>query len=77
MHEHHSESKEVSVASNFIRTLVAVQIIRLVFGEHSKRLFHEVAIKIESSLSKMLVTKSLKLTQQARKDIPQSEIIQL
>ena len=40
MHEHHSEKKEVTMASNFIRTLVAVQIIRLVFGEHSKRIFH-------------------------------------
>ena len=77
MHGPHSEKTEVSMASNFIRTLVAVQVIRLIFGEHSKRIFHELAIKIESSLSKMLVEKSINLTEQARKDIPHSEIIQL
>lgn len=32
---------------------------------------------IESSLAKMLVSKSLRLSAQARKDIPHSELIQL
>ena len=46
MHGHHTEKREVTVASDFIRTLVAVQILRMIFGEHSKRIFHELAIKI-------------------------------
>lgn len=77
LHGHHESKDDVAMAENFIRNLVCIQILRLIFGEHSKRLFHELAIMIESTLAKMLVCKSLRLSPQARKDIPHSELIQL
>ena len=77
LHGHHTENREVRQAEKFIKMLVGVQVLRAIFGEHTRRLFHELAIKVESSLAKMLVVKSLNLTQKARKDIPSSEILQL
>lgn len=77
LHGHHTEKSEIRKGQNFIKMLVGVQILRTIMGEHTRRLFHELAIKVESSLARMLVVKSLNLTQKARKDIPQSEILQL
>lgn len=77
MHERHSEKSEVREASVFVRNIVGVQILRLVFGEHTRRMFYELAIKVESSLSKELVKKSLNISQKAKKDIPRSEMLQL
>ena len=54
-----------------------LQLLRLVFGEHSKRLFYELAIKVESTLSKRLVEKSLKMAKECTDRFPQSEIYQL
>lgn len=46
MHGHHSEKSEVKQAMFFIRNLVGVQILRIIFGEHARRLFHELAIEV-------------------------------
>jgi len=46
MHGGHNEKSEVRHASNFIRNLVGVQILRLIFGEHTRRIFYELAIKV-------------------------------
>ena len=55
--------KNVRVKTNsyFAEQFVLLQILRLIFGEHSKRLFNELAIKVESTLSKRLVEKSLRM----------------
>jgi hypothetical protein len=46
MHGQHSEKSEVKEASVFVRNIVGVQLLRLVFGEHTRRIFHELAIKV-------------------------------
>ena len=61
MHEHHSERSEVEASYNFLRTFLVVQVLRIIFGEHSKRLFKELSIKVESSIAKKLVEKSMTL----------------
>lgn len=40
MHGEHTEKKEVKEASVFIRNLVGVQVLRLIFGEHTRRIFN-------------------------------------
>ena len=40
LHGHHTEKSEVRKAENFIQMLVAVQVLRVIFGEHTRRLFH-------------------------------------
>jgi ABC-type multidrug transport system fused ATPase/permease subunit len=71
--------KNVRVKTNsyFAEQFVLLQILRLIFGEHSKRLFNELAIKVESTLSKRLVEKSLRMARECTDRIPQSEIYQL
>jgi hypothetical protein len=54
-----------------------LQILRIIFGEHSKRLFYELAVKVESSLSLMIVKKSLSMANEARNNVSQSEILYL
>ena len=51
--------------------------MRIFFSEHSKRLFHELAIKVESTLARKLISKSLRMAKECRDRIPDSELIQL
>jgi ABC-type multidrug transport system fused ATPase/permease subunit len=67
----------VSTSSYFAQQFVVLQFLRLIFGEHSKRLFNEMAIKVESTLSKRLIEKSLRMARECTDRIPQSEIYQL
>ena len=66
--------KKVRASTNsyFVEQFVLLQILRLIFGEHSKRLFTELAIKVESTLSKRLIEKSLKMAKECTDRIPQS-----
>jgi hypothetical protein len=66
--------KKVRVKTNsyFAEQFVLLQLLRLVFGEHAKRLFNELAIKVESTLSKRLVEKSLRMARECTDRIPQS-----
>lgn len=63
-------------ASYFTQQFMLLQFLRLIFGEHSKRLFTQLAIKVESTLSKRLVQKSLKMAKQCTDRFPQSQIYQ-
>jgi hypothetical protein len=51
----------VETNSYFTQQFVVLQFLRLLFGEHSRRLFNELAIKVESTLSKRLIDKSLRM----------------
>ena len=51
----------VKTDSSFAEQFVLLQLLRLIFGEHTKRLYHELAIKVESTLSKKLIEKSLRM----------------
>ena len=68
---------KVTQDSAFTEHFILLQFLRLLFGEHSKRLFYELAIKVESTLSKRLIEKSLKMAKECTERFPQSEIYQL
>lgn len=74
MREKHLQKREYG---DFIIKFVVIQFLRIFFGEHSKRLFHELALKVESTLARKLVSKSLRMAKESRDRIPESEIIQL
>lgn len=74
MREKHIQRREYG---DFIGKFVVIQFLRIFFGEHSKRLFHELALKVESTLARKLVSKSLRMAKESRDRIPESEIIQL
>jgi ABC-type multidrug transport system fused ATPase/permease subunit len=74
MREKHLERREYG---DFIEKFIIIQLLRIFFSEHSKRLFHELAIKVESTLARKLVSKSLRMAKECRDRIPESEIIQL
>lgn len=74
MREKHLEESE---SSDFIYKFILVQFLRIFFSEHSKRLFHELAIKVESTLARKLISKSLRMAKECRDRIPDSELIQL
>jgi len=40
MHEHHVNKSEVASAQSFIEKFFIVQFLRIIFGEHAKRLFN-------------------------------------
>ncbi len=46
MHEHHVDKDEISSTELLIESFIVLQLLRIIFGEHSKRLFYELAIKI-------------------------------
>jgi hypothetical protein len=46
MHEHHVDKDEISSTEILIESFIVLQLLRIIFGEHSKRLFYELAIKI-------------------------------
>lgn len=46
MHEHHVDQNEISSTEILIEGFIVLQVLRIIFGEHSKRLFHELAIKV-------------------------------
>jgi hypothetical protein len=58
MREKHLERREYG---DFIEKFIVIQLLRIFFSEHSKRLFHELAIKVESTLARKLVSKSLRM----------------
>jgi len=74
MKEKHLEDKQYG---NFIYVFIVIQFLRIFFTAHSKRLFHELAIKVESTLARKLISKSLRMTKECRDRIPDSELIQL
>lgn len=77
MHFLKEKHLEESQYSDFIYVFIGVQFLRIFFSEHSKRLFHELAIKVESTLARKLISKSLRMAKECRERIPDSEIIQL
>ena len=74
MREKHLQKRQYG---DFIGKFLVIQFLRIFFGEHSKRLFHELALKVESTLARKLVSKSLRMAKESRDRIPESEIIQL
>jgi ABC-type multidrug transport system fused ATPase/permease subunit len=73
-----SPKSEIILASSYItEKFIILQILRMIFGNHMKRLFVELAIKIESTLSRKLIKKALMMDDNCRKRIPESEIYQL
>lgn len=46
MHEHHVDQNEISSTELLIEGFIVLQLLRIIFGEHSKRLFNELAIKV-------------------------------
>lgn len=76
MHDHHVDQNEIITTELLIEGFVVLQFLRIIFGEHSKRLFFELAIKVESSLAVLIVKKSLTISEEARAK-SQAEILQL
>lgn len=64
-------------SGGFLAKFIGVQFLRIFFSEHSKRLFNELAIKVESTLARKLISKSLRMAKECRDRIPESELIQL
>lgn len=56
---------------------MVLQLLKMVFGVHMKRIFQEIAIMVESTIAKKLVKKALLLDPECRKRIPETEIFQL
>ncbi len=54
-----------------------LQILKMIFGSHMRRIFQELAIQIESTIAKRLVKKALSLDPHYRRRIPETEIFQL
>jgi hypothetical protein len=52
---------EIRQADEFLYRFILIQTLRLFFAEHAKRLFHELAIRVESTLARKLVSKSLRI----------------
>lgn len=73
MQQGEGERASSSVALKFI----VLQLLRMVFGVHTKRLFQELALQAESTISKRLVKKALLMDPDCRKRIPETEIFQL
>lgn len=69
MREKHLERREYG---DFIEKFIIIQFLRIFFSEHSKRLFHELAIKVESTLARKLISKSLRMAKECRDRIPES-----
>ena len=74
MREKHLQRRDYG---DFIEKFIVIQMLRIFFSEHSKRLFYELAIKVESTLARKLVSKSLRMAKESRDRIPESEIMQL
>lgn len=64
-------------ALSITQTYVLLQLARMIFGNHMKRLFVELALKVESTLSMKLVKKALSMDDSCRMRIPESEVYQL
>ena len=77
MHFMKEKHLEESQYSDFISVFLIIQFLRIFFTEHSKRLFHELAIRVESTLARKLISKSLRMAKECRDRIPDSELIQL
>jgi hypothetical protein len=58
MREKHHDGDE---NRDFIFKFILIQCLRIFFSEHSKRVFHELAIKVESTLARKLISKSLRM----------------
>ena len=69
MKEKHLEESQYS---DFLLYFIVVQFLRIFFSEHSKRLFLELAIKVESTLARKLISKSLRMAKECRDRIPDS-----
>lgn len=76
-HGHLEEHYQIEQAKMFIPIIVVIQLLRIIFYEHSHRIFHELAVTIESALARKLVEKSLYVSKDVRRDIPVSKIYQL
>jgi hypothetical protein len=61
MNDKNITNKDLKNADIIFYKFIVLQICRLFFAEHSKRLFHEIAIRIESTLAKKLINKSLNI----------------
>ena len=70
-------AEEARVSSYVTEKFVVLQLLKMVFGVHMKRIFQEVAIMAESTIAKKLVKKALLLDPECRKRIPETEIFQL
>jgi hypothetical protein len=65
-----SKKVKYSEYSHFAKSFAVLQFLRLLFGLHSKRLFYELAIKVESTLSKRLIEKSLRMAKDCTDRFP-------
>ena len=54
----HLEERQTS---NFIQKFIVIQLLRIFFSEHAKRHFIELAVKVESTLARKLISKSLRM----------------
>ena len=55
------EDESTRSSSEITEKFMVLQVLRMIFGAHMKRLFQELAIQIESTIAKRLVKKALQL----------------
>ena len=57
-------------SSELTEKFILLQILRIIFGMHMKRQFEELAIQIESTISKRIVKKAMNLDPDIKRRIP-------
>jgi hypothetical protein len=68
---------EIENASYLTEKFVALQILRIIASSNTRRLFGELSVKVSGALSIELAKKALRLSDNCRHLLPDSEVYQL